>query len=74
MPWASRAANGIVGGAVNPYNPGMLDQPQLPVAQRTNPERSFTEEVRALRLGEGEVFRGEGILAVTKAILQAGVA
>ena len=32
----------------------MLDQPaaQLPVAQRTNPERSFTEEVRALRLGE----------------------
>ncbi len=43
----------------------MLDQPQLPVAQRTNPERSFTEEVRALRLGEGEVFRGAGILAVT---------
>ena len=54
----------------------MLDQPaaQLPVSQRTNPERSFTEEVRALRLGEGEVFRGEGILAVTKAILQSGVA
>src|SRR5476651_2788359 len=52
----------------------MLDQPQLPVAQRTNPERSFKEEVRALRLGDGEVFRGEGILAVTKAILQSGVA
>src|SRR5476651_1801832 len=52
----------------------MLDQPQIPVAQRTNPERSFTEEVRALRLGDGEVFRGEGILAVTKAILQSGVA
>src|SRR5205807_5639799 len=52
----------------------MLDQPQLPVAQRTNPERSFTEEVRALRLGDGEIFRGEGILAVTKAILQSGVA
>jgi indolepyruvate ferredoxin oxidoreductase, alpha subunit len=51
----------------------MLDQPQVPVAQRTNPERSFREEVRALRLGKGEVFRGEGILAVTKAILQAGV-
>ncbi len=51
----------------------MLDQPQLPVSQRTNPERSFKEEVRALRLGDGEVFRGEGILAVTKAILQAGV-
>ena len=54
----------------------MLDQPasQLPVSQRTNPERSFAEEVRALRLGEGEIFRGEGILAVTKAILQSGVA
>ncbi|HYD07071.1 MAG TPA: indolepyruvate ferredoxin oxidoreductase, partial [Reyranella sp.] len=52
----------------------MLDQPQVPVAQRTNPERSFKEEVRALRLGDGEVFRGEGILAVTKAILQSGVA
>ena len=52
----------------------MLDQPQLPVAQRTNPERSFREEVRALQLGNGEVFRGEGILAVTKAILQSGVA
>ncbi|HEY4169487.1 MAG TPA: hypothetical protein VGM96_22045, partial [Reyranella sp.] len=52
----------------------MLDQPQAPVAQRTNPERSFKEEVRALRLGDGEVFRGEGILAVTKAILQSGVA
>ncbi len=51
----------------------MLDQPPVPVAQRTNPERSFREEVRALRLGKGEVFRGEGILAVTKAILQAGV-
>src|SRR4030088_2711626 len=52
----------------------MLDQPQIPVAQRTNPERSFSEEVRSLRLGEGEIFRGEGILAVTKAILQSGVA
>src|SRR5499427_8584392 len=50
----------------------MLDQPL--VAQRTNPERSFKEEVRALRLGDGETFRGEGILAVTKAILQSGVA
>ena len=54
----------------------MLDQPAsaIPDVQRTNPERSFAEEVRALRLGEGQVFRGEGILAVTKAILQSGVA
>jgi indolepyruvate ferredoxin oxidoreductase alpha subunit len=37
-------------------------------------ERQFTEEIRSLRLGEGETFRGEGILAVTKALLQSGVA
>ena len=37
-------------------------------------ERSFVEEVRKLRLGEGEVFHGEGILAVTKALLESGVA
>ena len=36
-------------------------------------ERSFTKEVQKLRLGEGEVFHGEGILAVTKALLQSGV-
>ena len=36
-------------------------------------ERSFKKEVEALRLGEGETFHGEGILAVTKALLQAGV-
>ncbi|MBI1943396.1 MAG: indolepyruvate ferredoxin oxidoreductase subunit alpha [Betaproteobacteria bacterium] len=37
-------------------------------------ERSFKEEVAKLTLGEGEEFRGEGILAVTKALLQSGVA
>src|ERR1043165_3091598 len=37
-------------------------------------ERSFSKEVEALRLGDGDVFRGEGILAVTKALLQSGVA
>ncbi|MGH6676360.1 MAG: indolepyruvate ferredoxin oxidoreductase, partial [Xanthobacteraceae bacterium] len=36
-------------------------------------ERSFKKEVDALRLGDGQVFRGEGILAVTKALLQSGV-
>jgi len=36
-------------------------------------ERSFAREVEKLRLGEGEVFRGEGILALTKALLQCGV-
>lgn len=37
------------------------------------PERSFHEEVQRLRVGKGEVFEGEGILAVTKALLQSGV-
>ncbi|MBB5221450.1 indolepyruvate ferredoxin oxidoreductase alpha subunit [Amaricoccus macauensis] len=37
-------------------------------------ERSFAREVEDLRLGAGEVFRGEGILAITKALLQSGVA
>ncbi|HYD58343.1 MAG TPA: indolepyruvate ferredoxin oxidoreductase subunit alpha, partial [Burkholderiales bacterium] len=37
-------------------------------------ERSFKEEVGKLKLGEGGTFHGEGILAVTKALLQSGVA
>jgi len=36
-------------------------------------ERSFTREVEDLRLGEGETFTGEGILAITKALLENGV-
>jgi len=36
-------------------------------------ERSFAREVQDLRLGDGDEFRGEGILAITKALLQAGV-
>jgi len=36
-------------------------------------ERSFAKEVQQLRIGEGEEFRGEGILAVTKALLECGV-
>lgn len=37
-------------------------------------ERSFKSEVVKLTAGEGDTFRGEGILAVTKALLQSGVA
>src|ERR671923_2198317 len=37
-------------------------------------ERSFKQEVEKLKLGEGETFHGEGILAITKALLQSGVA
>ena len=36
-------------------------------------ERSFAKEVEDLRLGDGQVFHGEGILAITKALLQSGV-
>jgi indolepyruvate ferredoxin oxidoreductase alpha subunit len=36
-------------------------------------ERSFKEEVGKLRLGAGKEFRGEGILAITKALLESGV-
>jgi indolepyruvate ferredoxin oxidoreductase alpha subunit len=37
-------------------------------------ERSFEREAALLAKGEGETFHGEGILAVTKALLQSGVA
>src|SRR5437879_5640012 len=36
-------------------------------------ERSFAEDVKQLGYGEGQILRGEGILAITKALLQSGV-
>lgn len=36
-------------------------------------ERSFKAEVEHLRLGAGDTFTGEGILAITKALLESGV-
>ncbi|MVO17988.1 indolepyruvate ferredoxin oxidoreductase subunit alpha [Parasedimentitalea huanghaiensis] len=36
-------------------------------------ERSFKKEVEHLRAGTGETFTGEGILAITKALLENGV-
>ncbi|MEI2387008.1 indolepyruvate ferredoxin oxidoreductase subunit alpha [Breoghania sp. JC706] len=36
-------------------------------------ERTFENEIGLLRLGAGETFRGEGILAITKGLLQSGV-
>src|SRR6187431_3833452 len=36
-------------------------------------ERSFKQEVEKLKLGAGDEFRGEGILAITKALLESGV-
>ncbi len=37
-------------------------------------EVSFSTEIESLRLGAGQAFHGEGILAITKALLQSGVA
>ncbi len=37
-------------------------------------EVSFSKEIEQLRLGAGQTFHGEGILAITKALLQSGVA
>ena len=37
-------------------------------------EVQFTEQIRQLQLGAGQTFHGEGILAITKALLQSGVA
>jgi len=37
-------------------------------------EVSFSREAQMLRLGRGALFHGEGILAITKALLQSGVA
>ena len=36
-------------------------------------EISFKKEIEQLRLGQGDAFHGEGILAITKALLQSGV-
>src|SRR5213080_2485153 len=36
-------------------------------------ERSFAEDVKQLCYGRGQTLRGEGILAITKALLQSGV-
>jgi len=37
-------------------------------------EVQFTEQIQQLQLGAGATFHGEGILAITKALLQSGVA
>ena len=37
-------------------------------------EVQFTAEIEQLKLGAGDTFHGEGILAITKALLQSGVA
>jgi indolepyruvate ferredoxin oxidoreductase alpha subunit len=36
-------------------------------------ERSFADDVKQLGYGRGDILKGEGILAITKALLQSGV-
>src|SRR5215471_3197995 len=52
---------------------GFYRNPRFRTRKGAMAERSFVEEVKKLRLSGGEVFRGEGILAVTKALLESGV-
>ena len=57
---------------------GLSNDPQsgtLPGSAGDNSlEVSFGKEIEWLRLGAGDTFHGEGILAITKALLQSGVA
>src|SRR3990170_5370023 len=41
--------------------------------KETPMERSFAAEVKQLALGEGQILHGEGILAITKGLLQSGI-
>lgn len=46
---------------------------QTKLLKKQETEASFSREIESLYLGEGDTFYGEGILAVTKALLQSGV-
>ena len=46
---------------------------ELRPREKRSLERSFAQEIETPKLVAGEVFRGEGILAVTRALLQSGV-
>src|SRR5262249_42702563 len=73
LPWSVLLGTGRLVRPRKWYN----SIPVLATTSGQNPEagmeRSFKQEVKSLRLGAGEAFHGEGILAVTKALLQSGV-
>ena len=64
------------------YQPHGIDSNNPPTQNARFPDRadgtrmevSFSREVGMLRRGNGETFEGEGILAITKGLLEAGVA
>ena len=62
------------GGASEPFAETFISRYNaVTISGARMAERSFHKEVQSLKLGAGETFRGEGILAVTKALLQSGV-
>src|ERR1700741_592606 len=63
-PSCSRSSRGCI--------PGSASAPDL-CHNRPMGERSFAEDVKQLGYGEGQILQGEGILAITKALLQSGV-
>lgn len=54
-------------------DPFIVGSAKLRPREKRSLERSFTLEIESLKLGDGEVFHGEGILAVTGVLLQSGV-
>ena len=54
-------------------DPFIVGSAELRSREKRSLERSLAQEIESLKLGVGEVFRGEGILAVTKALLRSGV-
>src|SRR5438128_3686337 len=63
----ARAGAGVLRARSRGVAPRRFSSPRIAM------ERSFTKEVELLKLGAGQTFHGEGILAVTKALLQSGV-
>ena len=54
-------------------DPFIVGSAKLRPREKRSLERSFTLEIESLKLGDGEVFHGEGILAVAGVLLQSGV-
>src|SRR5512132_1369478 len=54
--------------------PKLRDPSEAASPRHIGMEVSFSHEIESLRLGAGQTFHGEGILAITKALLQSGVA
>src|SRR5690606_1199499 len=65
---------GAAGAGVPGSRRGHLAAGTVAIGRGSRMERSFKAEVAKLKLGDGDTFHAEGILAATKALLQSGVA